>query len=132
MQHNFRIIDRLLNGTTQTVAASQTDVPLTAEFPISHRDSIYMTVDMVFNGTGINGSATVLKLQTSFDGGTNWITHGTVGFAADSGYVTIRKIPEVGDYQGDLPMRSRCRIVISTDAGVSINVTGVHVSSRDN
>ncbi len=119
--------DILKDDTTQSVAASATDqVVSISRFNLSHEDSLHLRIDAVVANTA--GGTPVMKLQTAYTKDGPWFDSKTINLA--NGNIEL-KITEADSSDATyLPLRSNARVVVSTGAGVSCDITALKKSER--
>lgn len=107
---------------TQVVGASETNLPISKEFPISAGGARMLVVAIT---TGANVGTATAKLQTAVYGA-EWEDSKTVTLTAGAGdvfYITLLDT-KAGD-QTFLPLFDKCRVVITTAAASSSIISSV-------
>lgn len=118
----------LKNGTSVTIGASETDTVVSKTFDITDRDSVCFTVDLIA-ASGTYTTGITAKIQSTPDGGTNWIDSGTVAISADGIVSLALDITQESD-TSKLPLRGVGRIVVSSGASDAVTITAVYISRR--
>lgn len=110
------------NGVTQAIGASETNTPISKEFPISAGGARMLAVSIT---TGTNVGTATAKLQTAMYG-QEWEDSKTVTLTAGAGdvfYITLLDT-KAGD-QTFLPLFDKCRVVVTTAAASSAVISSV-------
>ena len=104
-----------------SVPASQTDLPVSKEFPVTAGGARMLAVEI---RTGTTVGTVSAKLQKAF--GTNWVDTKSVTLTAGAGgYFYLRFLDTDTADQTYLPLYSKCRVVVTTAAASSVELTSI-------
>lgn len=114
----------LNSAGTQVIGASQTNIPITVEWPITAGGAtqglvVKVKVSSVTVGTGITA-----KLQTAE--GSDYVDSKTVAITADGSYY-IKLLPTVTGDQAFMPLLNKGQVVITTGSGDTVTVQFVGI-----
>lgn len=103
------------------VPASQTDLPVTKEFPVSAGGARMLALEI---RTGTTTGTVSAKLQKAF--GTNWVDTKSVTLTAGAGgYFYIRFLDTDSADWTYLPLYDKCRVVVTTAAASAVALVSI-------
>ena len=108
---------------TSAVPASQTDLPVSKEFPISAGGARMLAVEI---RTGTTVGTVSAKLQKAF--GNNWVDTKSVTLTAGAGgYFYLRLLDTDSADWTYLPFYGKGRLVVTTAAASTVALTSIQV-----
>lgn len=119
----------LASGAPQTVGASATDQPISAEFKISAAGSCRIRIDLIASALTVGAGVTAKLQHATFvnaDGTATWTDTKTASLTT-TGLATITVLVEVAGDQGFCPLRPNGRVVLTTGAGSSATISDIRV-----
>lgn len=128
MANGFSVRDYLLQGSSVTLGASETDTVVSFNFPMSAEDSKFCLIRLDTSAVTVTNAVTA-NLQHSWDGGTTWEDVGSdsqVSITGNASY-QIRHLHTNSNATETWPL---ARVVITTGASDACTVDAVYVSRR--
>jgi len=109
-----------------TLGASLTDEPISAQFSVTDTGSKNILVDVKVSGVTVGGGIT-LKLEDTSNGFEHSeVKSKTTSVTAD-GTVSISFMAEKAGDQADLPLRNDARLVMDTGAGSAVTIDEIRI-----
>jgi hypothetical protein len=126
MRHQSK--DLLKNGAQVAIGASETNTPITGVFSVSAEDSKYMLIYLTASSTTVTNAITA-KLQTSYDGGSNFIDVGSAAQVSITGDGDF-EITHMFEESNDRLLWPLARVVITSGVSDAVDVDAVYVTRR--
>lgn len=131
MARNWTSREMLLNGTSVSVGASETNTVVSETFRVG--DPRYIVVDIECSSTTVTNAITA-KIQDSSGNSSAaaavWNTKGTQGNVSitGDGVFSIVLMIENSSDQAELPLRPLCRVVVTSGVSDAVDIDSVRVS----
>lgn len=110
-------------GTSKVVGASQSNLVISREYPITAGGSIHHVVKIVASSVTVSAGITA-KLQSAI--GSDWQDSKTAVISAN-GIVYIKLNAETAGDQTFLPLLNKGRVVITTGAGDAVTIDSINI-----
>lgn len=107
----------------QVVGASQTNLPISVEFPITAGGALHFVLALDVTAVTV-ATAITAKLQTAI--GSTWQDSKTVSVTADGRFYIKLNVEVAGD-QTFLPLLNKGRLVLTTGAGDTATISAINV-----
>lgn len=124
------VVDQLLNGAPQAVAASATNQAVSNQFEIGPWESTNFAFEITV--ASVTGTAGIVKPQVCFDNVAGHFvdvdsTHAKVTIGSGAGRYPLLMNPGSSNFAADMPLPKYVRFVATTTSADAFTVTSVKV-----